>query len=195
MTWLLEVCLVLDCSFEQFFVQQASIFGTNKSCFHPHSSKPRNYWTPRNNLELKIQLLTFFLRKIRIPLRRPDVHGKSNPSHAFYRIIGRNQDQKCSWLLFRFLPNLEYLYQDHSKVNHIEDLNYYLSVPESGTSVGFYIFFICSIDWRSGERPPCIHKILSSIRAATGRQLKQSMKVFQSLILYRLLPDLIFQLH
>lgn len=35
-----------------------------------------------------------------------------------------------------------------------------------------------------------MHRILSSIKAATGRQLKQSMKVFQSLMLYRLLPSL-----
>jgi hypothetical protein len=35
-----------------------------------------------------------------------------------------------------------------------------------------------------------MHRILSSISAATGRQLKQSMKVFQSFILYRLLPKL-----
>ena len=33
-----------------------------------------------------------------------------------------------------------------------------------------------------------MHKMRSSIRAATGRQLKQSMKSFHSLILYRLLP-------
>lgn len=47
------------------------------------------------------------------------------------------------------------------------------------------------MDWRSGDNPPCMHKILSSMRAATGRQLKQSMKVFQSLMLYRLLPEII----
>ena len=58
----------------------------------------------------------------------------------------------------------------------------------SGTSVGFSIFLICSIDFSSGESPPCIHKILSSIKAATGRQLKQSMNIFQSLMLYLLLP-------
>lgn len=41
---------------------------------------------------------------------------------------------------------------------------------------------------RSGERPPCIVKIFSSMMAAMGRQLKQSVKVFHSLILYLLLP-------
>ena len=66
------------------------------------------------------------------------------------------------------------------------------NVPESGTSVGFSIFLICSIDCRSGDSPPCIHKILSSINAATGRQLKQSMKVFHNLMLYLFLPILFY---
>lgn len=47
---------------------------------------------------------------------------------------------------------------------------------------------ICSIELRSGERPPCIVKIFSSMIAAMGKQLKQSVKVFHSLMLYRLLP-------
>lgn len=44
------------------------------------------------------------------------------------------------------------------------------------------------MDCRSGDNPPCIQRILSSISAATGRQLKQSVKVFQSLMLYRRRP-------
>ena len=36
----------------------------------------------------------------------------------------------------------------------------------------------------SGLSPPCMHKILSSMIATIGRQLKQSVKVFQSFILY-----------
>lgn len=58
----------------------------------------------------------------------------------------------------------------------------------SGTSVGRMTLRICSMDCRSGERPPCIVKIFSSIMAAMGRQLKQSVNVFQSLMLYRRLP-------
>jgi hypothetical protein len=60
--------------------------------------------------------------------------------------------------------------------------------PWSGTSVGLMIRRICSILCRSGLRPPWQQKIFSSTIAATGRQLKQSVKVFQSLILYRRLP-------
>ncbi len=57
--------------------------------------------------------------------------------------------------------------------------------PVSGTSVGRAIFFIWSKFLRSGERPPCIHRIFSSIRAATGKQLKQSVKVFHKRMLKR----------
>ena len=41
---------------------------------------------------------------------------------------------------------------------------------------------------RSGLRPPWQQKIFSSTMAATGRQLKQSVNVFHSLMLYRRLP-------
>mmetsp|Transcript_32219 Transcript_32219/g.28547 ORF Transcript_32219/g.28547 Transcript_32219/m.28547 type:complete len:146 (-) Transcript_32219:285-722(-) len=58
--------------------------------------------------------------------------------------------------------------------------------PISGTSVGRGIFLICSISSNSGEIPPWTQKIFSSIIAATGRQLKQVMNLFQSFMLYRL---------
>lgn len=51
------------------------------------------------------------------------------------------------------------------------------------TSVGRMTRRICSIEFRSGLRPPCMVKIFSSIMAAIGKQLKQSVNVFQSLIL------------
>ena len=46
---------------------------------------------------------------------------------------------------------------------------------------------ICSMLWRSGDSPPWQQKIFSSTMAATGRQLKQSVKVFHNLMLYLLL--------
>ena len=55
------------------------------------------------------------------------------------------------------------------------------------TSVGRMTRRICSIELRSGLRPPCIVKIFSSMIAAIGKQLKQSVKVFHSLMLYLLL--------
>lgn len=59
------------------------------------------------------------------------------------------------------------------------------SRPESGTSVGRGRFLIWSKSVRSGDKPPCMHRILSSISAATGKQLKQSVNVFHSLTLNR----------
>jgi hypothetical protein len=38
-------------------------------------------------------------------------------------------------------------------------------------------------------RPPCMVKIFSSMMAAIGRQLKQSVNVFHNLMLYRRLPE------
>ena len=61
-------------------------------------------------------------------------------------------------------------------------------LPVSGTSVGRITRLICSIDCKSGLNPPCIVKIFSSIIAAIGKQLKQSVNVFHSLILYLRLP-------
>lgn len=60
--------------------------------------------------------------------------------------------------------------------------------PVSGTSVGRSTRLICSMSFSSGLSPPCMQKIFSSTMAATGRQLKQSVNVFHSLMLYRRLP-------
>ena len=57
------------------------------------------------------------------------------------------------------------------------------SNPWSGTSVGLIILLICSIDSKSGDKPPWQQNIFSSIIAAKGRQLKQSVNVFHNLIL------------
>lgn len=59
------------------------------------------------------------------------------------------------------------------------------ATPDPPTSVGRMTRRICSIEFRSGLRPPCIVKIFSSMIAAMGRQLKQSVNVFHSLMLYR----------
>ena len=40
----------------------------------------------------------------------------------------------------------------------------------------------------SGEIPPCMQRIFSSIRAATGMVLKQSIKIFHIFNEYFLLP-------
>ena len=61
-------------------------------------------------------------------------------------------------------------------------------VPVSGTSVGRMTLRICSMEERSGDNPPCMVNIFSSMIAAIGRQLKQSVNVFHNLILYLRLP-------
>ena len=62
-------------------------------------------------------------------------------------------------------------------------------IPVSGTSVGRMTRRICSMEERSGDRPPCMVNIFSSMMAAIGRQLKQSVNVFHNLILYLRLPE------
>jgi hypothetical protein len=69
-----------------------------------------------------------------------------------------------------------------------EASNFIVFLPVSGTSVGLMMRRICSIDCKSGLSPPWQQKIFSSMMAAIGRQLKQSVNVFQSLMLYRRLP-------
>lgn len=60
-------------------------------------------------------------------------------------------------------------------------------LPSRGglTSVGRMTRRICSMEFKSGLRPPCMVKIFSSMMAAIGRQLKQSVNVFHNLMLYR----------
>lgn len=58
------------------------------------------------------------------------------------------------------------------------------SSPVSGTSVGRIMRRICSMPCRSGLRPPWQQNIFSSIIAAIGKQLKQSVNVFHNLMLY-----------
>lgn len=45
----------------------------------------------------------------------------------------------------------------------------------------------------SGLSPPCMQMIFSSMSPTTGRQLKQSVNAFQSLMLYLLLPSINFR--
>lgn len=96
-------------------------------------------------------------------------------------------------------PILKLPYRDHSTVDRTADLLWvkvswrkpslhFLYLPVSGTSVGRMIRLIYSRFVSSGESPPCMQKIFSSMTAATGKQLKQSVNVFHSLMLYRLLP-------
>ena len=48
--------------------------------------------------------------------------------------------------------------------------------------MGLIILFICYVEIKSGESPPCMQRIFYYIKAATGIQLKQSTKDFQSFV-------------
>ena len=53
--------------------------------------------------------------------------------------------------------------------------------PASGTSVGLSISFICFLGFiNSGDSPPCIQSILSSIIAEIGSQLKRFVNYYHS---------------
>lgn len=80
---------------------------------------------------------------------------------------------------FSLQPMVSFSGSDHSKSHN---------KPMSGMSVGRMIRRICSMLLRSGDRPPCIQKIRSSMMAAIGKQLKQSVNVFHNLMEYLLLP-------
>lgn len=85
----------------------------------------------------------------------------------------------CSWLL-----NLKKCQKNRRNAQNFP----ITTLPVSGTSVGRMIRRICSIPCKSGLKPPWQQKIFSSIIAAIGRQLKQSVNVFHNLILYLRLP-------
>jgi hypothetical protein len=55
--------------------------------------------------------------------------------------------------------------------------------PVSGMSVGRGSRLIWSKEPSSGDRPPCMHRIFSSMMAAMGSVLKQSVKIFHSFTL------------
>ncbi len=129
---------------------------------------------------------------LKIPI--PDELCKLNQVHVSLRNSTGHPLQKYNSLLFHSHTTHLHQHRDLTTTNHTTILFTIISlysppiIPSSGTSVGLMIRVIWSKVVRSGEIPPCIQRILSSISAATGRQLKQSPKAFQSLKLYRLLP-------
>ena len=62
--------------------------------------------------------------------------------------------------------------------------------PSSGISIGLLMLHKSLTLCKSGERPPCMHNIFSSISAMMGIALKTSTKYFQIFRLYLLLPKL-----
>lgn len=103
------------------------------------------------------------------------IKSKSFIYKNFYNISGPNS-LLIPLSLFSFHPFLSYTGSDHSKSH---------KRPVGGIYVGRWSDYIFFIFVNSGDNPPCIHNILSSINAQIGKQLKQSIKYFQIFILYR----------
>jgi len=109
-----------------------------------------------------------------------------NRDHACIRIWRRLPRRMCRRRLCRFHPSLGFLCRDRTIKDRREGLDrehlgeLLTAGLEFKLPVGRMILLICSIDSRSGLRPPWQQKIFSSIIAARGRQLKQSVNVFQS---------------
>lgn len=53
-------------------------------------------------------------------------------------------------------------------------------IPLSGISEGLFSLSIYFKFFKSGLKPPCMHNILSSTTAATGKWLNKFMNVFHS---------------
>ncbi len=123
-----------------------------------------------------------------------DVPCKWDPNHFFKKSIDflNNlylfQIQKSKRHRVHSLPNLKTI----KKLPYISlsgsDQSKSHNSPVSCISVGLTIFLIHSKLFNSGLSPPCIQNIFSSMIAATGRLLKQSVKIFHSLTLKLLLP-------
>ena len=155
---LLEVVyLVEDYSFELFFVILVLKSGKSTSNSHQRSLKILNYWINRNNLELKKPWLASFLRKIRILIIQLDELYKSSPNRVFYRIIEHNQVQMYNLHLFNFIPNLEYLYQGHSKVNRIISLSFINKIYTRIRNVCWFLNFLDLLNRLQVWRQPPMH--------------------------------------
>lgn len=207
-------------------------------------SRPRSSWhqrcqTRRSSSELRTEWQAASLRKTRNRLRPPQDRKESvNTSHTCrsrtLRVCARarpllvstwcalhirSMSCLCKNLATTSAPNVKetprsFSPQPSTSLSGSAHSRSH-SKPWSGTSVGRITLRICSMDWRSGERPgetshtyfslvglmrtpsrllkpslpPWQQKIFSSTIAATGKQLKQSVKVFHSLMLYRRLPE------
>lgn len=62
-----------------------------------------------------------------------------------------------------------------------------------GIVVGLLMLLMRLMLVRRGLMPPCMQRMRSSMMAATGRVLKQSMKYFHILVEYFRLPELVYE--
>lgn len=104
-------------------------------------------------------------RRTRSRPRPPDEHGRSSRNHALPRILRRSRTENNEKQAKRDVavnhtsaPNVKLTPRSFSPQPIVSlsgsDHNKSHNKPWSGTSVGRMMRRICSMDWRSGLRPP-----------------------------------------
>lgn len=140
---------------------------------------------------------------------KPGGHGKSNPCQVCAKTCQQPRHQTWMTHRDRSRPNPACPCPDHSTGDHRADLNINMrGNKNTGSIERTRVGNVCGahytanlvhrleiLEWERwnngetkinclpGDKPPWQQKIFSSITAATGRQLKQSVNVFHSLTL------------
>lgn len=178
--------------------------GRNKATIHLQSSCRQRCRTRRNSLAPKTMWPTVFSQKIHIRLRPPlsKRKNKTKKWKCCWMLKTSNKiESKHTWCPLHIsskscirknrettsAPNVKLTPRSFSPQSFTSlsgsDHNRSHNRPVSGTSVGRTIRRICSMSCKSGLKPPWQQNIFSSIIAAMGKQLKQSVNVFHNLML------------
>jgi hypothetical protein len=177
---------------------------------HQRSSWPRHCRTLHNNWGLKTTLRAAVWRRTHIHPQRPaqlnhfqernmveekmrtwcalQMRSRSCFWRNFVTTSGPNVNDTPRSLSPQPVMSLSGSDQSRSQSSPTDLVNNENVQPVSGTSVGRITRRTWSRELRSGDTPPCMQRIFSSMMAAMGRQLKASVNVFQILMLYRRLP-------
>lgn len=171
--------------------------------FHQQTSCRRHYRIHRSNSGPRIMSLIVVSQRTRNHPRRLDALDRLSQDRVDLEICLQHLRRMWTTHLCHSPPNLGRLCRGLTTINRTTNLKLFqaiimytykggifIIVPVSGTSVGLIIRRICSMPCKSGLSPPWQQKIFSSIIAAIGKQLKQSVNVFHNFMLKRLLPKM-----
>lgn len=183
------------------FFQVVLIFGKSTLNLNPHASLQQRCQTLHSSLEQKTKLQAVYLQKTRIRPPRPVYWNSRLSVEVLVQDIKLNKRHVQTWWalqiksrscfrrnsMTRSAPKVYETPRSFGPQPRVftlgSDQRRSQSKPDSGTSAGRFKFLIWSNLSRWGDSPPCIHSIFSSTRAATGKQLKQSVNIFHSLTL------------
>lgn len=165
------------------------LFEMNRWDSNQLSSMHLNFRIDHNSLGLKKLLLIDASQKIHIHLKQSlfiykntwwdlQMRSKLFVSKNFLNTSGPNKHPMPRYL-FSEKPFWVYAGSDQSRS---------VTIPLTGISSGLFTFINWLIFVSSGPIPPCIQNILSSIKAAKGKELKRSTNIFQTLTEYFRLP-------